>query len=586
MSRSIRWRIGTPYILLIWVIMAVLGVYFTRLVQSIYLKDLENELISEVRLLRSILSAQFPADAQSDHLDQLAKDWAGELNKRVTIIAQDGTVLGESDFDRAQMDNHASRSEIIQASLSGIGIETRRSDTLGIPMMYVAASIRSTSGEIMGYVRIGMPTERIQNDLSLLQRTLIVVTILFSLTAGFLAIFIANRITHPIRQLAQAAAQMARGQLESRLIPTTQDEIGGLTIAFNEMAAELNAKIQALDAERGRIAAVLEVMSDGVLIIDEEGKVQLVNSAAESMFGVSHDEALGRSLIEVLRQHQITEVWEQCRRSGETQTTTVEISAHRLYLQCIATPLGPTLQGNTLLLFQNLTRLRRLETVRQDFISNISHELRTPLASLKALAETLQESAIDDPPAAKRFLQRMETELDALTQMVEELLELSRIESGRVPLKMSPTSPIRLISQAVERLALQAERARLEISIHCPNDLSPVLADERRLAQVIVNLLHNAIKFTPAGGRIELRAEHDGDHILFSVKDNGVGIPSEDLPRIFERFYKTDRARSSGGTGLGLAIARHLVEAHGGRIWVESLEGQGSTFSFSIPIAT
>lgn len=585
MRQGIRWRIGAPFVLLIWVLMTVLGIYITRLVQYIYLKDLENELISEARLIRSILSDQFPANTHSDQLDQLAKEWAAELNKRVTIIAQDGTVLGESDFDRSQMDNHASRPEIMQASLSGIGMETRMSDTLGVPMMYVAASIRSASGENMGYVRIGMPTGRIQNDLSLLQRTLIIVTILFSLSAGFLAILIANRITHPIRQLAYAAAQMAHGQLESRLIPTTQDEIGELTIAFNKMAADLNVKIQALDAERGRIAAVLEVMTDGVIIVDENGKVQLVNSAAENMFGIAHHEALGRSLIEALRHHQIADLWEQCRKSGEMQTAALEIPAHRLYLQCIATPLSPALQGNTLLLFQNLTRLRRLETVRQDFISNISHELRTPLASLKALTETLQENAIDDPPAAKRFLQRMETELDALTQMVEELLELSRIESGKVPLKMSPTSPSSLIHQAVERLALQAQRANLEITIHCAEDLPPVLADERRLAQVIVNLLHNAIKFTPAGGKIELRAEHNGDYMIFSVKDNGIGIPSEDLPRIFERFYKTDRARSGGGTGLGLAIARHLVEAHGGRIWVESLEGQGSTFSFSIPIA-
>jgi two-component system phosphate regulon sensor histidine kinase PhoR len=586
MSRNIRWRIGAPYILLILALMAVLGVYVTRLVQNIYLKDLENELISEARLLASILPDQFPADPESDKLDHLAKDWAAELNKRVTIVAQDGTVIGESDFDRAKMDNHASRPEIMQAALSGIGIETRMSDTLGTPMMYVAAAIRSVSGEIVGYVRIGMPTVQIQNDLSILKRTLILVTIFFSLAAGLLALLIANQTTRPIRQLAEAAAQMARGQLESRLIPTTQDEIGELTIAFNEMAAELNAKIQALDAERGRIAAVLEVMTDGVLIVDEAGKVQLVNSAAENMFGVAHSEALGRSLIEALRQHQIADIWEQCRKSGEMQTTTIEISARRLYLQCVATPLGSALQGSTLLLFQNLTRLRRLETVRQDFISNLSHELRTPLASLKALAETLQENAIDDPPAARRFLQRMETELDALTQMVEELLELSRIESGRVPLKMSPTPPSRLIHQAVERLALQAERANLEISIHCPEDLPPVLADERRLAQVIVNLLHNAIKFTPAGGKIDLRAERDGDAIIFTVKDNGIGIPSEELPRIFERFYKTDRARSSGGTGLGLAIARHLVEAHGGQIWAESIEGQGSTFSFSIPIAT
>jgi two-component system phosphate regulon sensor histidine kinase PhoR len=255
-----------------------------------------------------------------------------------------------------------------------------------------------------------------------------------------------------------------------------------------------------------------------------------------------------------------------------------------------------------MLLFQNLTQQRFLENVRRDFISNLSHELRTPLASLKALTETLQEGALEDPPAAQRFLQRMDAEVDALSQMVSELLELARIESGRVPLQMQPLSPGDVVSNAVERLSVQAERADLEIILDCPDDLPEIFADPPRLEQVLVNLLHNAIKFTPAGGKILLTtrvADASGmpppiypsetisrkSGVLFSVQDTGVGIPSDDLPRIFERFYKADRARSSGGTGLGLAIARHSVEAHGGRIWAESVEGQGSTFYFYIPLA-
>jgi two-component system phosphate regulon sensor histidine kinase PhoR len=331
------------------------------------------------------------------------------------------------------------------------------------------------------------------------------------------------------------------------------------------------------------MAAVLGMMTDGVIIVDPQNRIQLVNPAAAGMFNITIPAVEGHSLIEIVRHHQIDELLTHCRELNEAQTTTIEVPARRLYLQATATPLGAALPGNTLLLFQNLTRLRWLETVRQDFISNISHELRTPLASLKALTETLQESALDDPPAAQRFLLRMETEVDALGQMVEELLELTRIESGRVPLKMAPTPPKRLIGKAVERLNVQAERAGLTVEIDCPADLAQVLADATRLEQVIVNLLHNAIKFTAEGGTIRLSARSEGETVVFAVQDNGVGIAADDLPRIFERFYKADRARSSGGTGLGLAIARHLVEAHGGQIWAESVEGRGSTFYFSIP---
>jgi two-component system phosphate regulon sensor histidine kinase PhoR len=237
-----------------------------------------------------------------------------------------------------------------------------------------------------------------------------------------------------------------------------------------------------------------------------------------------------------------------------------------------------------LVILQDLTRIRRLETVRRDFISNISHELRTPLAGLKALVDTLRGGAIKDPPAAKRFLKRMDAEVDALTQMVEELLALSRIESGQAPLRLGPTPVAEVVIPPVDRLRPQAERAGLEFVVLLPPQLPQVLAEADRARLVLTNLAHNAVKFTPPGGRIVVAARVAGDEVIFSVEDTGVGIPAEDLPRIFERFYKADRARSGGGTGLGLAIAKHLVQGHGGRIWAESVEGQGSTFSFTLPV--
>jgi two-component system phosphate regulon sensor histidine kinase PhoR len=340
-----------------------------------------------------------------------------------------------------------------------------------------------------------------------------------------------------------------------------------------------------LETERRKMAAVLAEMTDGVLIIDQKGQIQLINPASERVFDTSGQAALGKSLAEVVRHYQIIELWEESIRSNQTMTASIEAGPKKAYLQIVISPLGSVLPGSTMILLQDLTQLRKLETVRRDFISNISHELRTPLAALKALTETLQESALEDPPAARRFLQQMETEVDALSLMVSELLELSRIESGRVPLQLVKTSPCEIVSQSVDRLSLQVERASLILDVDCEEELPLVFADSKRLEQVMVNLLHNAIKFTPAGGQILVKAEKSGTFVKFSVMDTGIGIAPNDTSRIFERFYKTDRSRSGGGTGLGLAIARHTVEAHGGRIWVVSTEGSGSTFFFTIPIA-
>jgi two-component system phosphate regulon sensor histidine kinase PhoR len=232
---------------------------------------------------------------------------------------------------------------------------------------------------------------------------------------------------------------------------------------------------------------------------------------------------------------------------------------------------------------QDLTRVRRLETVRRDFISNVSHELRTPLASLKALTETLQSGALADPEVAPRFLGRISTEVDALTQMAQELLDLSRIESGQVPLKFFQLSPNQLLLAAVDRMKTQAERAHLNLHAECAENLPAILADKSRLEQVLVNLIHNAVKFTKPGGEVVLLAEAVDGGVRFAVKDTGIGIPSGDLTRIFERFYRVDKSRAGGGTGLGLSIVKHIVEGHKGKVWAESEEGQGSTFYFVIP---
>jgi two-component system phosphate regulon sensor histidine kinase PhoR len=404
--------------------------------------------------------------------------------------------------------------------------------------------------------------------------------------AGVLSVLVSAWIDNWVASPIKTLTEVIKNEQPNWAIPGSYTDIDELAIAIKVKQDQLRSDIANLEQSLGQQSVILSEMSDGVILVDERGDVQLVNPAARNLFGVSETDVIGRSLIVAFRQHQLVEIWQESRSTNQTETVTLDLLSRKLYLQCVATPLVDTRPRNTLILLTDLTRLRQLETIRQDFIHNISHELRTPLASLKALTETLIDGAMDDPPAARKFLLSMETEVDTLSLMVSELLELSRIESGRVPLKLHAISPCELVNRAVERLYLQADRAGLIIDTDCDPSITPVLADASRLEQVLVNLLHNAIKFTPQGGRIVIKATLEQELIKFSVQDNGSGIPAIDLPRIFERFFKSDRARRGGGTGLGLAISRHLVEAHGGKIWAESIEGQGSTFTFTIPIAT
>ncbi|MFZ2098119.1 MAG: ATP-binding protein [Anaerolineales bacterium] len=583
MFRSIRWRIVFPYVTLILLTMLALGIYLSNFVRQAYIGDMESKLADEARMIGDVITPDLLSFGASPDLDPQAKHWAAVLDARVTIIAPDGTVWGESHEDRSLMSNHSDRPEVIQALANGVGSSMRFSQTLGVNMMYTAVTVVQQE-KTLGLVRVALPLEHVTASIASLQRVLIAATILATLLALLLSILIAGRISRPVRQLTQSVLQLAPSKPTDQPIPSQKDEISQLAQVFNIMSVGLNGQINDLKTERATFEAVLQKMTDGVLIVDAQGVVQLVNPAAEKMFSFSQATSVGKPLIEVVRHHQPAEMLQRCQATGEPQRIDFEVG-HRLSLQGIATSLSPAISGSTLLLFQDLSRQHQIESMRRDFISNVSHELRTPLAALKALTETLQAGALDDPPAARRFLDQMETEVDSLSLMINELLELSRIESGRVPLNLTPTRPIDIVNPAYERLCLQAERAGLSFSLECPEDLPPVLVDSARIQQVLVNLLHNAIKFTSSGGQVTMSAMQQGQVVRFAVADTGVGIDADDLPRIFERFYKVDRSRATSGTGLGLAIARHLVETHGGRIWVESEVGKGSTFYFTIPIA-
>jgi len=582
MSGSIRWRIILPFTLLIALSILGLELTLSRYFHQQHVAQTRSELQDQAELIAVQIGEIFTSPAGQDQLDRYMASWTDSLDSRITVIDQDGEVLADTAEDPRTMDNHLNRPEIQQAVDTGYASRIRFSSTVGKEYLYVAVPVYSAE-DLVGFVRTAVLMDTLQQEEAGFSRLLVIIGGSSVILAVALAALIAHLITKPLRSLTESARKLASGQDQSPLEVKRDDEIGDLTRAYNALVRTLQLQIQALEREQGMLGAVLRQMTDGVIIVNQQSEITLINPAAENLFQVEARQALGTPVAELLRYHQWIDLWHKTRQTDQVQAQSLEIPNQDKFVQGVFLPLRDTLPGHFLLLFQDLSRIRRLETTRRDFISNISHELRTPLASLKALTETLQDGALQDPPAADRFLTRIEIEVDALAQMVNELLDLSRIESGQVNLELEPVQPLSLLEDVRDRMKAQAERKSIDLRVAGPDHITPIKVDYRRIEQVLVNLIHNAVKYSPAGGEIVLEAVQEGEQLVLRVSDQGPGIPREQLGRIFERFFKIDRARSSGGTGLGLSIARHLVEAHGGEIWAESREGRGSTFSFSIP---
>ncbi len=578
MHRRIRWRIALPYIGLLLLTLLVVTVGTIQYIRERETELRETQYLNLAQRIATEALVFYGTVGESASLAQIAEHNAEILGIAVTFLDSQGRLLASSLPLDEQPEAPSQLSVVHQARAEGQGTD------ISANQMLAAASIQEPDGQPVGIVLLQVPLIDVQINLQPIRSLAVVVFLIASLAVLVLALIVWDRTLKPIETLTIATEQMGSGNFKNLNFPENPQELSELSQALQEMAQHLGEQIEALSSERATLSAVLNQMTDGVIIANDEGRVELLNPAAERLFQMDEKSGLGRSVVEVLRYHQLVDLWRTA-KSGQRESTMLEIGPRHMFLQVIGIPLKTSLPGSTMILFQDLTQLRRLETVRRDFISNVSHELRTPLASLKALAETLQEGALEDPPAARRFILRMETEIDNLTQLVNELLELSRIESGKVPVSFHRIQPCDLLRPAYERMTLQVERAGLELHLDCQQELPAVFADPDRITQVLINLVHNAIKFTPPGGKITLSAYRDGEQIVFYVKDTGVGIARKDLNRIFERFYKADQARTGGGTGLGLSIARHMIESHGGYIWVESDEEIGSTFYFTLPIA-
>jgi two-component system phosphate regulon sensor histidine kinase PhoR len=578
MFRSIQWRLTVLFILLIVVSMGVLGVYLVSSTRSSQLDDLRSQLEDEARITAEASLPGFLSPGEPSDLDALAKRLGAEIEARVTIIASDGTVLGDSEEDPSLMENHADRPEVMDALATGVGESTHYSVTLGQKMMYLAVPV-AYQGEILGVARVSLSLTAVEDAVRQLTVSIIIAMAVAAVLVILAAWLIARITTRPIRELTAASKRISSGELGRKITIAARDEVGELAHAFNEMSLRLKESVEAISEDRARLATILDNMADGVIMTDTEGNISLANVAAEKLFNIKKAE--NKPLIEAVRDHEVDELLKLCLKTARTQAVNYESGTSKRYLRAIAIPIA---HSGVLLLFQDLTSLRNLQTTRRELIGNISHEFRTPLAGIKAMVETLRDGAVDDKEAALDFLTRIDSDVDRLTQLVAELTELSRIEAGKAELKLEPVDLNQLAEEVIAQLKPQAERQKLTVKKKLAADLPSVPADRARVRQVLVNLLHNAIKFTPAKGKITITTRALEGSVGVAIADTGIGIPEEDLPHVFERFYKGDKARAEEGTGMGLAIAKHIVEAHGGNIRVESEEGKGSTFGFSLPL--
>ena len=586
-ARFVPWtlagRLAVTFALIVAAATIGLGVFLDFSIRSLYLDRLESQLGSQANVVGRSLAGELNANPTIATIDPLVKAYSQDISARITIIAPDGSVLGDSSADPAAMNNHLNRPEIAEAVADGEGSIQRKSGTVDQDFLYVAVQIPGAPNYI---AETALPVSQVDEAMSDVRQRIAVgalIAVLLSILAG---LWVSRKITGSLNAVRYSAVRVAGGDLSATVEPPSTRELADLANAFNTMTSQIEDLIDESRRARMRWASAFASLGDGMLLVDNNEIVTAINIAGANLLDADPDWAINQAFVVVARDHELTALLRESMQRQETRRAVIELSHGGLFIEATARPIAGYNERYTIVTLRDVTELRRLESVRREFVANVSHELRTPLASIRAVVETLEGGAIDDEEVADDFLHRIVGEVDRLAALVDDLLDLARLESGRVHLALDVLDPLDLLSRAAERLRPQTGRARLNLIIDVPVDLPPVLADRARIEQVLLNLVHNAIKFTPAGGTITVRGRIEDGMLVTDVIDTGAGIPEADLPRLFERFYKADKARRSEGTGLGLAIAKHIVQTHNGTISVQSVLGKGSTFTFTLPLAS
>lgn len=582
------WNLFLGYGALIIFAGVLLGLTVNSQAEQNELQGLEERLLNEARVVRQLVH-----EPTRDRLREVGERLSESriVPTHFTFIANDGEVVADSLYSVADLDNHGDRPEVVEALQSGTGKSIRPSRTRETEMMYVAVRGDDDAGDPF-VIRIGLPLDSVRQRLAELRRLIVTAAGLTTLLALGLAFWLTSRTVRPIRELIHGAQEIAAGDYGQRVYAGGVSEVAQLARTFNHMSERLAAQFAQIDEDRQQLRTVLSSMVEGVIAIDVEQKILFANDRAGQLLEFSPPAAVGRRLWELLRQRTLQDMILSSfdPRNDPVKSVALSLPGARTFLVHVARLPGTPSRG-AVLVFHDDTELRRLERLRQEFVANVSHELKTPLAIIKACVETLIDGGVDDPAFRGRFLDRINDQSDRLHNLILDLLRLARVESETEAFTMEEHDLGLLVANCLERRRTLAEGKHQTLrAVPLSSDARPALLwiDEEAMEQILDNLVDNALKYTPEGGTVEVKWGRDGDQVVLEVRDTGIGIPESELPRIFERFYRVDKARSRelGGTGLGLSIVKHLVQAMQGTLHADSVVGQGSTFTVRFPALT
>ena len=579
-------KLYAGFALVILFSMLIVGLMVQRQIEQASLKDIRNNLSSQAFILQQSFAN---IDTQSkNQIQQMVQQIGDRIATRVTLLTRDGVVMADSEFRFDEMDNHLSRPEIISATQSRVGESSRFSTTLQKPMLYVALKAMDSHSNL-GFIRTALSTERIDEEFNYLRKVIIIAASLTTLIALFIGYWLAMSFARPLRQMTIIANDYAQGHYQLRIPSDRRDEIGALARSLNKMADISARRFNIIKTERDQLSTILKSMNEGVITVNDKGLITHVNRAACRILRTSGERCLGQSLQDIDASNNLNQAFIQCQQEQVSVERSIQLDGYTFarHYRLHVTLLKHSDQADAILVLQDTTDVQRMDKMRADFVANASHELKTPITAIRGFAETLIEDEAIERQTQQRFIRKIHGQSIRLSDLVSELLALSRLESNDAAFNTQVD-----LQQIVQRVCdnLQAVAQGHQVILDLDTEAQPIilLGDENALSQMVTNLVDNAIKYTPAMGHVHVVIEVDASTALLSIKDDGIGIDEANQERIFERFYRVDKARSQslGGTGLGLAIVKHIVQSHKGSLKLKSKLNQGSTFVIKIPLAS